>query len=111
MIKYYISDINVQYPKFENVTCNKIVENGTELYDVCFKVTFVNGDKAMHEGVGNDKPIDFILLKEVRGTGGFTFAGKLMDENVPVAFSFPDYDDNEQHATVCICINQYIIDI
>ena len=99
-MRYYILDKIVEYPKFENVTCNEAVENGKESYDVCFKVTFGNANQAIDERMENDKPIDFILLKKVLGTGGFTYAGSLRDENIPVAFSFPDYIDGEDHATV-----------
>ena len=100
MIRYYILDKNVEYPKFENITCNGAVEGGKELYDVCYKVTFGDANHAIDEQMENDKTIDFILLKKVLGTGGFTYTGRLRDENVPVAFSFPDYSDEEDHATV-----------
>ena len=81
------------YPTFENVSCSTVPGSVDSKYTLCFKVQFP-GDLAT----------DYALLYEVAGAWN-TYKGKLKDEmngNVPLAFSYPDEEDDETDAIVSI---------
>ena len=85
----YIPDMQ-EMPAFETSSCSDVQLDKT--WDLCIKVTYPDDNKN-----------DYMLL-EIFDSGTKTYIGKMKEEEIPVVFSWPDEDDGEVNATVCILI-------